>query len=95
MAPFYGFVGLGMALYFASQGAGRMTWPFTAGVARFAAVAFGGAWWVTQHHGTLAGLFWIAAGAQVAFGLVNAFGVMIQPRREPEARGAAAGVALR
>jgi putative MATE family efflux protein len=28
--PFYGFFGLGMALFFASQGAGRMTWPFCA-----------------------------------------------------------------
>src|SRR5206468_5671688 len=30
VAPLYVFTGLGMALYFASQGAGRVTWPFAA-----------------------------------------------------------------
>jgi len=83
VAPLYGFVGLGMALYFASQGAGRMTWPFTAGVARFAVVALGGAWWVTRHHGSLAGVFWIAAAAQLAFGLINALGMAIRPATKP------------
>lgn len=42
VAPFYGFFGLGLALYFASQGAERMAWPFTGGVVRIV-VAFGGA----------------------------------------------------
>ena len=36
VAPFYGFFGLGMALYFASQGTGNMVLPFTAGVIRLA-----------------------------------------------------------
>ena len=27
VGPFYGFFGLGMALYFASQGAGALKWP--------------------------------------------------------------------
>jgi Na+-driven multidrug efflux pump len=30
VGPFYGFFGLGMALYFASQGAGTMVWPLLA-----------------------------------------------------------------
>ncbi|MCA0873926.1 MATE family efflux transporter [Seohaeicola saemankumensis] len=42
VAPFYGFFAIGLALYFASQGAGRMLWPFLGGVARLG-VAFGGA----------------------------------------------------
>src|SRR5690606_3998250 len=29
--PFYGFFALGIALYFASQGAGRLKWPLLAG----------------------------------------------------------------
>jgi Na+-driven multidrug efflux pump len=87
-APFYAFVGLGMALYFASQGAGRMLWPFTAGVTRMAIVAIGGAMWMHWGDGTLAGLFWIVAGAQVAFGAVNAYGMWrgatrIAPRATP------------
>lgn len=42
VAPFYGFFAIGLALYFASQGAGRMLWPFLGGVVRLS-VAFGGA----------------------------------------------------
>lgn len=42
VAPFYGFFGIGLALYFASQGAGRLLWPFLGGVARIC-VAVGGA----------------------------------------------------
>ena len=75
VAPFYAFVGLGMALYFASQGAGRMSWPFTAGVARMLIVAVGGTLWVHSASASLAGLFWIVAAAQVAFGAINAFGM--------------------
>jgi len=42
VGPFYGFFALGLAIYFASQGAGRMTWPFLGGVLRIC-VAFAGA----------------------------------------------------
>ena len=31
VGPFYGFFGLGLALYFSSQGAGRLIWPLTGG----------------------------------------------------------------
>jgi len=34
VGPAYGFFGLALALYFASQGAGRLFWPFTAGFVR-------------------------------------------------------------
>ncbi|MDK3074609.1 MATE family efflux transporter [Sedimentitalea sp. JM2-8] len=47
VAPFYGFFAVGLALYFASQGAGRMMWPFLGGVVRMA-VAFGGTLLLTQ-----------------------------------------------
>ena len=39
VAPFYAFFGLGMALYFASQGAGKMAWPFVAGLVRLGVVS--------------------------------------------------------
>ncbi|MEM6438237.1 MAG: MATE family efflux transporter [Pseudomonadota bacterium] len=45
VGPVYGFFALGLALYFASQGAGRMVWPTVGGVLRMA-VAFGGALWL-------------------------------------------------
>ena len=41
VGPFYGFFGLGLALYFASQRAGRLFWPLTAGFLRML-VAIGG-----------------------------------------------------
>ncbi len=43
VGPFYGFFGLGLALYFASQGAGRLFWPLIAGSVRVV-IAIGGAW---------------------------------------------------
>ncbi len=36
VGPAYGFFGLGLSLYFASQGAGRLFWPLIAGIARLA-----------------------------------------------------------
>lgn len=75
VAPFYGFTGLGMALYFASQGAGSMSWPFAAGLSRLLTVGAAGAAWITLAHGSLAPLFWGVAIAQVLFGGINAFGV--------------------
>jgi putative MATE family efflux protein len=38
----YGFFGLGLALFFASQGAGRLAWPLLASTARLLVVAIGG-----------------------------------------------------
>src|SRR5206468_3662755 len=47
VGPFYGFFGLGLALYFASQGAGRVLWPLFANLARLAIAAGGG--WLVLH----------------------------------------------
>ena len=48
--PAYGFFGLGLALYFASQGADRLGWPLFAGFLRMA-LAVGGGWaaWFATH----------------------------------------------
>jgi Na+-driven multidrug efflux pump len=40
--PFYGCVGAGLLMFFASQGAGRMRWPFLGSLLRFAVVVGGG-----------------------------------------------------
>ena len=42
VGPCYGFFGLGLALYFASQGAGRLGWPLAAGFLRLFVAAAGG-----------------------------------------------------
>jgi Na+-driven multidrug efflux pump len=72
VAPFYAFIGLGMALYFASQGAGNVVMPFTVGLARLATVLIGGGYWVTVAHGSLNGLFLIIGASQFLFGSMNA-----------------------
>ena len=69
--PCYGFFGAGLALYFASQGAGQLLWPLLAGVTRLAVAAAGG-WLVTAWLGAgLSGLFAVMAGALVIFGGIN------------------------
>ena len=74
VGPFYGFFGLGLALYFASQGAGRLLWPLLANCARFV-IAVGGGWLALHWTGGLSGVFAALAAALVAFGLLNAAAV--------------------
>ncbi|HEY4251287.1 MAG TPA: MATE family efflux transporter [Roseomonas sp.] len=42
VGPVYGFFGMGLALYFASQGAGKLLWPLLAGMIRLTVAALGG-----------------------------------------------------
>lgn len=71
--PFYGFVGAGLLLYFASQGFSRMFWPFIAGAVRLAVTA-GGAFWLQTLGLPLEQVFWAVALGTVIFGVINAFG---------------------
>lgn len=71
-APFYAFYGFGMALYFASQGAGKVAWPLIAGFVRLATVTVGGWYWISVLGGSLQGFFWIIAASLALFGLINA-----------------------
>ena len=64
VGPTYGFFGLGLALYFASQGAGRLFWPLFAGFLRML-IAIGGGWLALRATGSLVWLF-----AAIALGLV-------------------------
>jgi putative MATE family efflux protein len=74
VGPFYGFFGLGMGLYFASQGAGRLFWPLMAGLLRLA-IAGAGGWLGLRLSGDLSGVFLALGAALVAMGLVNAISV--------------------
>ena len=56
VGPAYGFFGLGLALYFASQGAGRLIWPLSAGFLRML-VAIGAGWLALYLTGSLQWLF--------------------------------------
>jgi putative MATE family efflux protein len=74
VGPVYGLFGLGMALYFASQGAGRLLWPFTANMARLI-IAAGGGWFALRYYSNLTDIFVALAIALAAFGLINAVAV--------------------
>jgi putative MATE family efflux protein len=75
VGPVYGFFGLGLALYFASQGAGRLSWPLVAGFTRLLIAALGG--WVAIHWlgASLPGLFVAIALALVVFGTTVAVAI--------------------
>jgi putative MATE family efflux protein len=67
VGPTYGFFGIGLALYFASQGTGRVKWALLAGFARLAIAAGGGviAFWLG---GDLTIIFLAVAVGFVVFG---------------------------
>jgi len=71
----YGAFALGMALYFAAQGAGRMRWPVGAALARVA-VAVGGGWLIAGPAGLGMDGYFIAVAAGLAiFALLVVLGM--------------------
>jgi MATE family, multidrug efflux pump len=67
VGPTYGFFGLGLCLYFASQGAGRLLWPLLTSLLRMV-LAVGGGWIVLQLTGSLTWVFVALAVALVVYG---------------------------
>ena len=67
VGPTYGFFGLGLCLYFASQGAGRLLWPLLAGLVRML-LAIGGGWLALRLTGSLTWLFLALGVALVVYG---------------------------
>ena len=66
VAPFYPFLAISIALYFASQGAGRVLWPVLAGTARLLIVIGAGAFVAS-----LQGIFAVIAVAMAVAGLLT------------------------
>ena len=69
VGPLYGFFGIGLVLYFASQGAGRLLWPVAGNIVRLAVAAVGG-WLAIRLGGGLAQVFMAQAAALVVYGIV-------------------------
>ncbi len=67
----YAFFGAGIALYFASQGAGKMVWPVLAGSARFLIAVLGGMAVLRYCNGNLAGLFAVIGLAMIVYGVAT------------------------
>lgn len=77
VGAFYGLYGFGLALFFASQGAGRMFWPLVGSVARLGVVALGG-WLCLQVWQTPASAFFgIVAASLAVYGLTIAAAIQL------------------
>jgi Na+-driven multidrug efflux pump len=74
VGPTYGFFGLGIVLYFASQGAGRLLWPVIGNIARLA-IALVGGWLAIRYWNSLTGVFAAQAIALVIYGSLNAWAI--------------------
>jgi Na+-driven multidrug efflux pump len=74
VGPCYGFFALGLCLYFASQGAGKLIGPILAGTVRLVMVVVGGIW-LTQNSGTVAQMFGLIALGMVSYGVLTAIAV--------------------
>ncbi|MDM0022616.1 MATE family efflux transporter [Variovorax saccharolyticus] len=71
VGPFYGFFGVGLVLYFASQGAGRLLWPVLGNIARLIVAGLGG-WLALRWGGDLVHVFAVQGVALVVYGVVIA-----------------------
>jgi len=82
VGPVYGLFGLGLALYFAAQGAGRLFWPLLAGITRLLVAALGG--WIAVYvlHAGPAGVFMAIATSFIIFGGAQALAISntLRPR---------------
>ena len=89
VGPVYGFFGLGLALYFASQGAGRLLWPIVGSAMRLLVAGVGG-WLAVRVAGVeLHGLFVVMAVALVVFGGIVAGAIRLGAWDTGERRRAA------
>ena len=77
VGPFYAFFGLGLCLYFASQGARKMFWPVMGAALRLAVVVVGGLILGGQTDSTATDFFILIAGAMAAYGLVTAAAIKL------------------
>ena len=76
--PAFAFVGLGLVLYFSSQGAGKVLGPVLAGTVRLVLVAAGG-WVLAMAAAPAWTLFALVAVSMVAYGLATAGAVRLTP----------------
>ena len=75
VGPFFGFFGLGMALYFASLGAGALKWPLLAGLSRMV-IAVGGGFLLLRLFADLALVFAALGLGLLVMGLMIAIPVL-------------------
>jgi putative MATE family efflux protein len=74
--PAFGFFGMGVCLYFASQGAAKVGGPVLAGTLRLLMVGLGG-WWLASIDAPAWTLFALVGAAMVVFGLATALSIRL------------------
>ena len=89
--PAYGFFGLGLCLYFSSQGARKPLWPVLAGLMRLALVGVGGTMLVAGSATDANALFWLIASGMVPYGTATALAVRLGAWRSRPAAAVAVG----
>jgi Na+-driven multidrug efflux pump len=72
--PGFAFLGFGLALYFASQGSGKILNPVLAATVRLVVIAAGG-WWLTASGAPAWAIFALVSLSMVAYGLATAAAV--------------------
>lgn len=80
VAPAYAVFGAGLILYFASQGAGRVLWPFIAGTARLCVSAGVGWLMVGRYEASLTTLFHVIAAGSLTYGAITMASVVLSKR---------------
>lgn len=82
--PFYAFFGLGLCLYFASQGSGKILGPVLAATVRLVVVA-GGGWWLARAHQPPWTIFALIGLSMFAYGAATALAVFLTRWGPPSA----------
>ena len=77
-APTYALYGIGLCLFFAAQGAGKMLWPVLAGSVRLLLVAIGG-WWLAVAQPPAWSVSALAGAALAAYGITTVLAVYLVP----------------
>lgn len=76
--PGFAFLGLGLALYFASQGSGKILGPVLASTVRLVVISLGG-WWLTTSGAPAWTIFALVSLSMVAYGTATAAAVYVTP----------------
>ena len=77
VGPFYAFHGLGLSMYFASQGAGTVIWPVVSSALRLLVAAGGGMLAVQAFNSGFEGLLMFVAAGMVVYGVGTALSILL------------------
>ena len=75
VGPFYDFFGLDQALYFASQGAGKMQWPVIASLIRFTTIFLGTLYLSYINVFSVAAIFWLISLSLFLYAMVTTIAI--------------------